>query len=368
MPDPIRRIAGVEANATLFDVARVAGVSLATASRAINGSARTVGAELREKVLRAARELDYSPNVAARAMKRGHADVIGMIVPDIADPYFSGIASGVMKAADEQGLMVSIASTRRQSEKEAEYVAGFRRQRNRAIILVGSRTTNQPEADQLRAEIDRFEAQGGRVAAVSQRKLPVDTVVVENRQGARALATGLVDLGYSDFAVLAGPRDLLSAKDRLAGFRTGLADRGVDLAKDRIVNGEFSRDGGFEAMELLLSGATEPDCVFAVNDVMALGAMAAVRSRGFEVPEHLAVAGFDDISTLRDMSPRLTTVRVDLEKLGRLALEMVLSPGGGPPRTRRERCEVVLGQSTPAQPRKRRGPRLRAGAGQHQVR
>ncbi|GHH43917.1 LacI family DNA-binding transcriptional regulator [Lentzea cavernae] len=341
----------MEGNATLFDVARVAGVSLATASRAINGSARTVGAELREKVLRAAQELDYSPNVAARAMKRGHAEVVGMIVPDIADPYFSGIASGVMKAADEQGLMVSIASTRRQSEREAEYVAGFRRQRNRAVILAGSRTTSRAEVDRLRAEVERFEAQGGTVAAVSQRKLPVDTVVVENRQGARALAADLADLGYRDFAVLAGPRDLLTAKDRLDGFRAGLADHGVDLARERIVNGEFSRDGGYQAMEQVLAECDGVDCVFAVNDVMALGAISAIRARRLDVPRHLSVAGFGDISTLRDMSPRLTTVRVDLEKLGRLALEMILSSGDGVPRTHREKCQVVLGSSTP-------GPKL----------
>ncbi|MCX2947895.1 LacI family DNA-binding transcriptional regulator [Lentzea sp. NEAU-D7] len=337
----------MEGNATLFDVARVAGVSLATASRAINGSARTVGAELREKVLRAAQELDYSPNAAARTMKRGHADVVGMIVPDIADPYFSGIASGVMKAADEQGLMVSIASTRRQSSREAEYVAGFRRQRNRAVILAGSRTSSRAETETLKAEVDRFEAQGGRVAVVSQRKLPVDTVVVENRQGARALATDLTDLGYRDFAVLAGPRDLLSAKDRLDGFRTGLAEAGVELSREQVVNGEFSRDGGFQAMEQVLEELGGIDCVFAVNDVMALGAIAAIRSRGLDVPRHLSVAGFGDISTLRDMAPRLTTVRVDLERLGRLALEMILSSEGGAPRTRREKCQVVLGASTP---------------------
>ncbi|WP_233225912.1 LacI family DNA-binding transcriptional regulator [Amycolatopsis sp. CA-126428] len=343
----------MEGNATLFDVARVAGVSLATASRAINGSTRTVGAELRERVLRAARELDYVPNVAARTMKRGHDDVVGLILPDIVDPYFSGLASGVMRAAEEHGLMVSIASTRRRSGKEADYVAGFRRQRNRAIILAGSRTTNQPEAGLLQAEIDRFEAQGGRVVAVSQRKLAVDTIVVENRQGARELATGLSDLGYRDFAVLAGPRDLLSARDRLAGFRTGLAGCGIELAKENIVNSEFDRDGGYEAMAQVLRERGDVDCVFAVNDFMALGAIAAARSHGLDVPRHVAVAGFGDSLSLRDMSPRLTTVRIDSERLGRLALEMVLSAGGEGPRTRREGCQVIFGTSTPGRRRKR---------------
>ena len=332
---------------TLADVARRAGVSLATASRVVNGSTRIVGAPLRERVRAAASELGYSPNAAAQAMVRGHLDVVGVILHDIADPYFSGIAAGIMQRAEEAGLLVALSSTLRRTDREAAYLAAFRRQRARAVVLVGSRTTDRAAQAEVAAEITRFEATGGRVAAISQRRLPVDTVVVENRAGAQALAAGLVELGYRRFAVLRGPDELLTAADRLAGFRVGLARSGVELDPACVVPGEFTRDGGYLAMEQLLLRECAVDCVFAVNDVMAVGAMAALRDHRIALPRQIGVAGFDDITTLRDVTPRLTTVRVELEALGRAAMDLVLAPGSGAPRTRRVRFEVMLRESTP---------------------
>lgn len=178
-------------------------------------------------------------------------------------------------------------------------------------------------------------------------RLPVDTVVIENRAGSRALAESLVALGYRRFGVLAGPGSLLTARDRLAGFRVGLARHGLDVAPDHMVTSDFTRDGGYAAMERLLEVRKDVHCVFAVNDVMAVGAMAALRDHGVPLPGEIAVAGFDDIATLRDVTPHLTTVRVDLERLGELVLELVLDPEQPAPRTHRARGEVVLRDSTP---------------------
>ncbi|MBB2939613.1 LacI family transcriptional regulator [Amycolatopsis bartoniae] len=333
---------------TLFDVARAAGVSPATASRVLNGSTRVVGAELRERVLSTAAELNYTPNAAAQAMVRGRLNVVGVVVHDIADPYFSTVASGVMSEAEKAGLVVAVSSTRHRPDREAEYVAAFRRQRARAVVLIGSRTTDRGSRDRLREEIERFEAGGGRVAAVTQRRLGVDTVVVENRAGAHALAESLVGLRYRRFAVLAGPSTLVTAQDRLAGFRAGLAKHRVTLAERNVVHGEFTRDGGYRAMEELLAAKRDVQCVFAVNDVMAVGAMAALHDHGIALPDGMAVAGFDDIATLRDVVPRLTTVRIDLAGIGETALNLVLGEPGTPPRVRRARGEVVLRESTPA--------------------
>ncbi|WAL63631.1 LacI family DNA-binding transcriptional regulator [Amycolatopsis cynarae] len=332
---------------TLSDVARAAGVSLATASRVLNGSTRTVGAALRQRVLDTAEKLNYAPNAAAQAMVRGHLNVVGVVVHDITDPYFSAVASGVMLAAEEAGLVVALSSTRHRPEREAEYVAAFRRQRARAVVLIGSRTTDRSSLEELRAEIERFEAGGGRVAAVSQRRLNVDTVVIENRAGAQALAEALVGLRYRRFAVLAGPSTVVTAKDRLAGIRAGLARHRVPLAEDNVVHGDFTRDGGYRAMEELLSRKNDVQCVVAVNDVMAVGAMAALRDRGFPLPERMAVAGFDDIATLRDVTPRLTTVRIDLQGVGETAMRLLLDEPAGAPRVRRTRGEVILRESTP---------------------
>jgi LacI family transcriptional regulator len=331
---------------TLMDVANEAGVSLATASRAFNGSStRTVSEDLRKRVFIAAEKLNYSANAPAQAMARGHTNVVGLLVHDIADPYFSSIAAGVMQAAEQHRLLVTLGSTMRRPERELEYLAALRGQRSRAVILAGSRVDDARLLAALREQVEAFERSGGRVVVISQQKLAVDTVILENRRGARDLATELAGLGYRRFAVLAGPERLLTARDRLQGFSSGLSKAGIGAPL--VVQGEFTRDGGYEAMNQLLDTKAAVDCVFAVNDVMAVGAMAACRDRKLRLPRDLALAGFDDIATLRDQTPGLTTVRLPLEQVGALALEMVVTADGPAPRQKRIRGEVILRASTP---------------------
>lgn len=330
---------------TLLDVATEAGVSLATASRAFNGSTRKVREDLLLRVLAAAAKLDYSPNAQAQAMARGRTNVVGLLVHDIADPYFSSIAAGVMQAADEHHLLVTLGSTMRRPERELDYLAGLRGQRGRAAILAGSRVDKPELMVALNKEIRAFEGSGGRVVVIGQRRMPVDTVVIENRSGAKALATELTAIGYRRFAILAGPRTLLTARDRLQGFKESLSKAG--LPAPIVIHGEFTRNGGYDAMTEVLEAAGLIDAVFAVNDVMAVGAMAACRDRGLQLPNDMALAGFDDIATLRDVDPGLTTVRLPLEDMGAAALELVVTADGPEPRLRRIKGEVIVRASTP---------------------
>jgi LacI family transcriptional regulator len=169
---------------------------------------------------------------------------------------------------------------------------------------------------------------------------------VQNRVGARDLARALAGLGHRRLAVLAGPPELLTARDRRVGFVEGLREAGV-ADEVRIVPGAFTRDGGYAAAARLVADGLDVTCVFAVNDVMAVGAMAAFRDHGLAIPEDISVAGFDDIQTLRDLVPSLTTVGLPLEEMGEQAATLALDtePGAGP-RTLRVRGEVVLRAST----------------------
>lgn len=337
-------------SATLADVARRAGVSLATASRAFNGAGgRRVTPELREKVLAAAAELHYSPNAAARAMVLGRSELVGLVVHDIADPYFATVAAGAMAEAAESGLLVTVASTQRDPLREIAHVDLFRQQRARAVLLVGSRVDDRGLLEAMRAGLRELGATGVPVATVGQDALDVDAVVVENRLGAAALARALHGRGYRRFLVLAGPPGLVTARDRTEGFLSGLRECGVDAERVRIVEGGFTRDEAHRVTsDLFASGGPDCDCVFAVNDVMAVGALAALREHGVPVPGRVGVAGFDDIETLRDVTPSLTTVALPLEEMGRLALRMALDGGQDHP-SRRHRVEgvVVLRDSTP---------------------
>ncbi|TWP52177.1 LacI family transcriptional regulator [Lentzea tibetensis] len=331
---------------TLAEVARQAGVSLATASRVLNGSTRQVSDELRDRVLATAEGLGYVVNASAQALARNTSSLVGLVVHDITDPYFSSIAAGVTRVAEEAGLVVVLGTTGRAPDREAELVSTLRAHRARAVVLAGSRTADRKAQARLAGEIDAFTAQGGRIACVSQAKLATDTVVPGNRAGGRALARALAELGHKKFAVLAGPADLVVTRDRLAGFKAGLADAG--LAAPTVIEGAFTRDGGYEAALELLAKKTKATCVFAVNDVMAMGAMAALRERGVRVPDDISIAGFDDIPTLRDTVPALSTVRLPLEEMGAQAARLVLDEGSDVPRTVRVAGEVVLRESTAA--------------------
>jgi LacI family transcriptional regulator len=336
---------------TLQDVADRAGVSLTTASRVVNEGSRRVGPQLAQRVNQAVAELGYTANLQARAVATGQSTMIGVVVHDIADPYFSSIAAGLIEVADARQLLVCVSSTAAAEEAEREYVALMRAQRARAVILIGSRTDDIAAREALRAEVAAFTRSGGRAVAVGQDLLGVDTVLPGNAAGAEALARAMVALGHRRFAVLAGPRGLLTARDRLDGFRAGLSAWNVPLGQDQVIHGAFTRDGGYEAMSAVLAGDEPlPDCVFAVTDVMAMGALARLRAGDLQVPADIALAGFDDIITLRDVYPPLTTVRLPLTRMGEMAAGLVLSEAGSglpaAPRVIPVPGEVILREST----------------------
>ncbi|WP_219463694.1 LacI family DNA-binding transcriptional regulator [Nonomuraea rhizosphaerae] len=341
---------------TLRDVATAAGVSPATASRVLNGTAR-VRPDLRDRVEAAAAQLAYTPNAHAQALARASNETVGVICHDVSDPYFSGIARGIMRAAAQRDLLVMLASTFRDSEREVAYVSMLRAQRARAILLIGSGFEDRRWERAMDAELRPYLNAGGRVAVVSRhRSLRVDTVLPENREGAAALARALLALGHRGFAVLSGPRGLSTVVDRVGGFRDALAAAGVTAAE--VVEGPFTREGGHAGATGLLdrgviggssgSGAT---CLFATTDVMAVGALAALRERGLRVPEDVSLAGFDDIPVVRDLTPPLTTVALPLEEMGERVIALALRDGSRA-RRRIERVAgtVVLRASTTGPP------------------
>ncbi|WP_231605793.1 LacI family DNA-binding transcriptional regulator [Micromonospora sp. HK10] len=327
-------------------MARAADVSPATASRALNGM--RVTPQLRDRVLAAAGKLAYTPNAHARALAGAAHRTVGVICHDVTDPYFSAIAGGVMRVAGENDLLVMLASTFRDPEREVAYVSMLRAERAPAILLTGSGFEDPRWERALEAELRPYLDGGGRVAAVSRhRSLKVDSVLPENRAGAAAMARALLDLGHRRFAVLAGPPALTTVTDRLGGFRDELAGAGVPLPAANVVAAPFTRDGGYQAMTELLARGLTATCVFALTDVMAIGACAALRDHGLSVPDDVSVAGFDDIPIVRDLTPPLTTVALPLQQLGEEAMRMALTENTG----RRRRVvrlggEVVIRAST----------------------
>ncbi|WP_433803780.1 LacI family DNA-binding transcriptional regulator [Actinomycetospora sp. CA-084318] len=330
---------------TLADVARAAGVSLATASRALNGGQRVVGRELRERILEAARRLHYVPNAHAQALAGSTTATVGLVLHDITDPYFSAIARGVIAGATERGALVTVGTTFRSMERELEFVRTFRAQRADAIVLAGSGFEDADYRADMREELDLQRRAGGGCAVVSEHDLPVPTVLPDNRGGAADLARALVGMGHRRFAVAGGPSCLTTVRHRLGGFLGALEDLGVPACDVEVLDHPFHEEGGRAAARELLDRGCGATALFCVSDVMALGALDLLAAEGIAVPDVLSVAGFNDVPVMRRLSPAVSTVRLDLEAMGRCALELAVERAAEV-RTARFPAEVVLRAST----------------------
>ncbi|MET1065996.1 MAG: LacI family DNA-binding transcriptional regulator [Arthrobacter sp.] len=355
------------AASTLAEVAREAGVSQATASRVLNGSDRKPGQDVADRVRRAAAALGYVPNAQAQALAKSSSGLIGLIVHDIADPYFSAIARGVQAAAREQGKMVLLATTGGTPAEERAAAAAFAARRADSIVIAGSRSIRQDDQDsnnELAAELDRYCRNGGRVGVMGHPVVGASAlegyyvVPVPNEELAADLARALADKAAGEFVIIGGPEGLLTSDDRIRGYQHGLATAGQPPAE--VLRTGFDRAGGYEAglaiAQRILDartsggaadgGAPRP-CLLAANDVMAIGAVAALRSAGLRIPRDALIAGFDDIETLRDFRPPLSTVRLPLEEIGRLAaLGSTSGPTGADAADGAEEPFAIAGQVT----------------------
>jgi LacI family transcriptional regulator len=317
---------------TLVQVAQHAGVSLATASRVLNGSARVPTAGIALRVRASAEELGYVPNAQAQALARSATGLVGLVVHDIGDPYFSTITRGAQRAADARRSQLLLAGAERNEQAELQAVSTFVAYRTDAIILAGSRRA-EPD-DLLATELSRYTRNGGRVVTFGSSSIPDARLLrIGHREAAARLVTALLARGVSDFAILAGPPELSTARDRVAGYQEALADAG--LSPLLVLHGEFGREGGLDRAQqcweqLGAEHRARRVCLLAVNDVMALGAITGLRELGLSVPDDVQVAGFDDIPPLRDFRPALTTVRLPLELIGERAVELALAPSAEP--------------------------------------
>jgi LacI family transcriptional regulator len=334
--------------ARLADVAELAGVSAATASRALNGSDRGVREANRARVLEAAKTLGYTTNFAAQAVAKGRSRGVTLVVKGMPDDFANPITAGVVAAAQRRGLPFTLISAGTDPADLVEAVNLARGHRPEILMIAGGRTKDDATVPALVEALQRYEAEGGRVVLVTQEGLPFDTVAYANRQGGYDMATALVGLGYRDFAVISGLKHGLTQRDRTEGFAAGLADAGIELSADRILIGEFDRDAAYALTGELLRRNIAVDAVFAVNDAMALGVLTFLRDSGD--PKRVAVAGFDDIKALRDVTPALTTVRLPWEQVAEEALDLALGPRGDTPRTTVVEGHVIVRESTPPVP------------------
>ncbi len=335
--------------ASITEVARLAGVSIATASRVVSSSDYPVSAATRERVLDAARALDYVPNALARGLLKSQIPVVGVIVHDITDPYFAEVVRGVEDAASPAGYLVITCSSERDAQREGSYVRLLRSMRAAAVIFAGSGMDDPALNEEMARHAAAMRAQGAAIVHLSPHAGGEPEVGVDNEEGVAAIVRALAGLGHRRIAFLAGPDRLFVARERLAGYRRGLAEAGLAWDEALVVTGTFDREGGAEGIDLLLARAPSITAVGAANDLLALGALARLAERGIDVPGEVSVAGFDDISMAALTAPSLSTVRLPLRELGRQGFACADAMLAGEERPHlRMPTELVLRASTAA--------------------
>ena len=336
---------------SITEVARLAGVSVATASRVMSDADYPVSAAARERVLDAARTLDYVPNALARGLIKSRVPVVGVIVHDITDPYFSEVVRGDEDAASPAGFLVITCSTERDPDQERSYVRLLRSMRAAAVIFAGSGIDDPTLNEELPKHLAAMREQGAAVVHLSPHALGEPEIQVDNAGGVAGLVAALVALGHRRIAFLAGPHALYVARDRLAGYREGLVAAGLEADERLIVRTTFDREGGSLAVDTLLAGEAPFTAVCAANDQLALGALERLRARGIAVPHQVSVAGFDDVAVAALTAPSLSTVRLPLREMGRLAFAYADQVLAGKEGSRAVMpTEVVLRDSTAAPP------------------
>jgi len=314
----------VKGPVTLMDVAKFAGVSLATASRVINGSDRKVSGPLRDQVMVAARHLHYVRNANAQALARSRSSIVGVIVHDIGGPYFSEVLRGIESVAEAAGRSLLVCNSHRDPAREIEYVTLMQAHRASALIMTGSGLHDVDYNEHILEGLEGFTASGGRAVLIGRHHARSDAIVPDNVAGGRAIAQHLLDLGHRNIGVIGGPPILTTSYDRLDGVRDALTRAGVTLAPDHIVDGDFTRDSGSAAAIALLYHDPTITAILALNDEMAIGALLVMRERAIRVPQQISLCGFDDIPAAGDVTPGLTTVHVPLRDLGVRAMSRAL--------------------------------------------
>jgi LacI family transcriptional regulator, galactose operon repressor len=309
----------VDKRPTINDIARRAGLSKASVSRALNGK-QDVDPETRKRVLKLAAQMGYVPSASARALSNGRSSSLGLLVPTLTWPWILEVLRGVAEEIERSGYSLILYTTSGGEDSEREFMA--------QVVPAGA-------VDGLVLVIplgmldyiERLAKGGLPIVAVDDRGHYPDlpTVATTNIEGGRTATSHLIEQGRKRIAMLNGPHDFGCNRDRLEGYKSALQQAGLRFDPHRVTDSDFKETGGASAMTTLLEADPRLDAVFVANDVMAFGAMRALRNSGRRVPDDVAVVGFDDIPASAMTHPPLTTVRQPLYEMGRTAASMVMA-------------------------------------------
>ena len=328
---------------TLHEVARRAGVSAMTVSRVVNGRG-SVDSETRQRVEEAIQALDYVPNRIARGLISQKTQTIGIIVPDIVNPFFAPVVRGAESAARKAGYRVLLCNSEGDLRLEREYIEDLVAHRVEGLLLT-------PASDRSRSSILSL-LRGGFPLVLIDRALPdadCDLIVSDNAQGARRLIEHLIAIGHREIAHVSDAEDTSTGRERLRGYREALEAAGIPFQLELVVRTTVDRIGGYRAAQEILARDLLPTAIFAVNNMTAVGTMEALRERSLSVPKDIGLVCFDDVEHLAVLSPILTVIDQPAETFGSLGVQLLLERMTGKANSRPRRIilqtDLIVRQS-----------------------
>jgi DNA-binding LacI/PurR family transcriptional regulator len=301
---------------TIYDVARQSGVSIATVSKVINRNGK-ISEPTRERIRRIMSDMGYVPNLVATALSSKKTFMIGLLLPDISNPYFAELARNIEDRSQELGYNVVICNTDNRIDKESEYLTFLQQKGVDGILLA----TGLAHPQSLELLLERKLP-----ITLLAREVPqtaINTVLVDDFMGGYLATSHLLQYGHRDIAIILESMEFASSRQRLKGYRSALEEFQCPYREDRVTVSDFTIADGVEAAGRLLDREDPPTAVFACNDLLAIGTIQAARSRGISVPAQLSVVGFDNTFLAGVIDPALTTVGQPIRELGRQAVNLL---------------------------------------------
>lgn len=308
--------------ATIREVAESAGVSYATVSHVINNT-RFVTQETRERVLAAMAALNYRPNALARSLRQGKTNTIGLVLPDSANPFFAEISRSIEDEAFKRGYSVFLCNTELDTRRELFYVDVLSNKQVDGIIFVAA--GDQPDS------LDYLLRENMPVVMID-RNLPnvlVDVVLTDHQLGGYLATRHLIELGHQRIACIAGPSSITPSAERITGYEKALEEAGLPCDENLIIRGDYHAQSGMDVTNAILNMTPRPTAIFALNDLMALGALRAASEAGYSVPKDLAIVGYDDLELSRFTSPPLTTISQPKKEISAQAVNLLVQRMSG---------------------------------------
>jgi DNA-binding LacI/PurR family transcriptional regulator len=305
--------------ANMKDIARIARVSLGTVSHVLNNSANVRG-PLRKRVLDAVQAAGYQPSQLARGLRRDKTNVIGMIIPDITNPFFPAVVRGAEDIAFSNGYRLVLCNTDNDHSKELVHLRELRTYLPAGLIVIPSNFSD------LTAQAESYRLAGTGVVCVDRlpRDWAGDSVTANNEEGALNATRHLIQMGHKRLAMIVGPLHLTNAKDRLNGFKRAIREAKIHIAPEYMQETTFDKQGGYSKTLLLLRMIPRPTAIFAGNDMIALGALRAIREAGVLCPEDISLIGFDDLDLAETTHPPLSSVSQSGYQLGTTAAHILI--------------------------------------------